>query len=122
MKVMVLYQPGTPLLLEERPDPALGEAEVRVRVEACAVCRTDLHVVDGVSFTGMVVEALGYFTPGSGGAHPGGDRHLSDSQCTARTQRRRSLRGLRPDARDGGATPTAHQTATAGPSVEPPRP
>jgi propanol-preferring alcohol dehydrogenase len=44
---MVLRQVGTPLLLEEMPAPEPGPGEVRVRVEACAVCRTDLHVVDG---------------------------------------------------------------------------
>lgn len=47
MKAMVLRALRTPLALEERPDPAPGAGEVRVRVEACAVCRTDLHVVDG---------------------------------------------------------------------------
>jgi propanol-preferring alcohol dehydrogenase len=47
MKVMALHRPGTPLVPEERPDPVPGPGEVRVRVEACAVCRTDLHVVDG---------------------------------------------------------------------------
>jgi alcohol dehydrogenase, propanol-preferring len=34
-------------MLEQRPDPVPGPGEVRVRVEACGVCRTDLHVVDG---------------------------------------------------------------------------
>ena len=38
---------GQPLLLEERPDPVPGPGELRIRVEACGVCRTDLHVVDG---------------------------------------------------------------------------
>ena len=33
--------------LEERPDPEPGRGEILVRVEACGVCRTDLHVVDG---------------------------------------------------------------------------
>ena len=47
MRAMVLHTPGERLRLEERPDPAPGPHEVRVRVEACAVCRTDLHVVDG---------------------------------------------------------------------------
>lgn len=44
---MVLHKPGRPLVLEKLPDPAPGPGEVRVRVEACGVCRTDLHVVDG---------------------------------------------------------------------------
>ncbi|WP_262299515.1 zinc-dependent alcohol dehydrogenase family protein [Microvirga sesbaniae] len=47
MKAMVLYEIGTPLVLEHRPPPAAGPGEIRVAVEACAVCRTDLHVVDG---------------------------------------------------------------------------
>jgi alcohol dehydrogenase, propanol-preferring len=44
---MVLTQPGKPLSLEALPRPEPGAGELRVRVEACGVCRTDLHVVDG---------------------------------------------------------------------------
>ena len=47
MRAMVLHEAGRPLVLEDRPDPLPGRGELRVRVEACAVCRTDLHVVDG---------------------------------------------------------------------------
>ncbi|OCC05560.1 alcohol dehydrogenase [Labrys sp. WJW] len=47
MKAMVLHQTGQPLRLEVRPDPTPSFGEVRVKVEACGVCRTDLHVVDG---------------------------------------------------------------------------
>jgi propanol-preferring alcohol dehydrogenase len=47
MKAMVLRSPKTPLVMEERPLPAPGPGELRLRVEACGVCRTDLHVVDG---------------------------------------------------------------------------
>jgi propanol-preferring alcohol dehydrogenase len=47
MKAMVLHAIRTPLAPECRPDPVPGPGEIRVRVEACAVCRTDLHVVDG---------------------------------------------------------------------------
>ncbi len=47
MKAMVLHAIGQPLVPEDRPDPLPGPGEVRLRVEACAVCRTDLHVVDG---------------------------------------------------------------------------
>lgn len=47
MRAMVLHQVGQPLILETRPDPVPLPGQVRLRVEACAVCRTDLHVVDG---------------------------------------------------------------------------
>jgi alcohol dehydrogenase, propanol-preferring len=47
MRAMVLNAWGTPLQLERRPLPEPQAGEVRVRVLACAVCRTDLHVVDG---------------------------------------------------------------------------
>lgn len=47
MRAMVLERLREPLVLRERalPEPARGE--VRIAIEACAVCRTDLHVVDG---------------------------------------------------------------------------
>ncbi len=44
---MILEKPGVPLQLLEKPDPIPGQGEVQVRVSACGVCRTDLHVVDG---------------------------------------------------------------------------
>jgi propanol-preferring alcohol dehydrogenase len=44
---MVLPGPGSPLQLQERPDPQPRDGEIRVKVSACGVCRTDLHVVDG---------------------------------------------------------------------------
>ncbi|MGN6528586.1 MAG: zinc-dependent alcohol dehydrogenase family protein [Burkholderiaceae bacterium] len=47
MRAMVLEQPATPLVERVRPEPQPGPNEVRLRVLACAVCRTDLHVVDG---------------------------------------------------------------------------
>jgi len=47
MRAMVLDQPGKPLVLRDRPVPAPQGREVQLRVLACAVCRTDLHVVDG---------------------------------------------------------------------------
>jgi propanol-preferring alcohol dehydrogenase len=47
MRAMRLNQPGTPLQLADAPDPEPGAGEVRIRVRACGVCRTDLHVVDG---------------------------------------------------------------------------
>ena len=47
MRAMVLSRPGARLAMEERPDPTPGPGQVRIRIEACGVCRTDLHVVDG---------------------------------------------------------------------------
>lgn len=47
MTAMVLRRPLTPLVWEARPLPAPGPSELLLRVEACGVCRTDLHVVDG---------------------------------------------------------------------------
>ncbi|MBR0773443.1 zinc-dependent alcohol dehydrogenase family protein [Bradyrhizobium diazoefficiens] len=47
MYAMALSARGAPLALQQRPDPTPGPGEVRVKVSACGVCRTDLHVVDG---------------------------------------------------------------------------
>jgi alcohol dehydrogenase, propanol-preferring len=47
MLAMVLHQTGEALRLEELPDRVPGPGELRIRVEACGVCRTDLHVADG---------------------------------------------------------------------------
>ena len=47
MRALVLEtQPSTPRVIE-RPDPEPGPGEVLLRVRACGVCRTDLHIVDG---------------------------------------------------------------------------
>jgi propanol-preferring alcohol dehydrogenase len=47
MRAMVLNQPGNPLALRDVPKPKPGRGELLVRVSACAICRTDLHIVDG---------------------------------------------------------------------------
>ena len=44
---MVLEAPRSPLRLTELPDPEPGPGQVLLEVAACAVCRTDLHIVDG---------------------------------------------------------------------------
>ena len=44
---MVLHEQRTPLRLEDRPAPEPGPGQLLLRVQACAVCRTDLHIVDG---------------------------------------------------------------------------
>jgi len=47
MLAMTLPAIGQPLVPQTRPLPEPGPGEVRLAVRACAVCRTDLHVVDG---------------------------------------------------------------------------
>ena len=47
MRAMVFEDPGQPLQLVERPIPEPGSGQVLLRVHACGVCRTDLHIVDG---------------------------------------------------------------------------
>ncbi len=47
MLAMVVERPGAPLVARDRPTPEPGPDEVLLRVLACGVCRTDLHVADG---------------------------------------------------------------------------
>jgi len=47
MRAMLLDEPGKPLQLRELPTPVAQPGQLLVRVAACAVCRTDLHIVDG---------------------------------------------------------------------------
>jgi alcohol dehydrogenase, propanol-preferring len=47
MRAMLLEAPGAPLRDLERPVPRVGSGDVLLRVRACGVCRTDLHVLDG---------------------------------------------------------------------------
>lgn len=51
MKAMVLRERGpigpARLRMEDLPDPSPGRGEVRIRIRACGVCRTDLHVAEG---------------------------------------------------------------------------
>ena len=47
MLCMCLHRPGERLRAETRERPALLEGQVLLRVRACGVCRTDLHIVDG---------------------------------------------------------------------------
>ena len=47
MKAAVLPDFGQPLSLEDVPVPEPREGEVLVQVEACGVCHSDLHLIDG---------------------------------------------------------------------------
>lgn len=47
MRAMVLTAPKSPLKAMEVPVPQPGPGQVLIRVQACGVCRTDLHILDG---------------------------------------------------------------------------
>ena len=47
MRAMILEQPGQALRAAELPDPEPGDGQLLLRVSACGVCRTDLHLRDG---------------------------------------------------------------------------
>ena len=76
MRAMVLRAAGTPLEQAELPDPQPGTGQALLRVRACGVCRTDLHVFDGElprpklplvlghEIVGEVVSSRGRFEPG----------------------------------------------------------
>ena len=76
MRAMVLRAAGAPLEEVELPDPEPGPGQALLRVLACGVCRTDLHVVDGEltrpklplvvghEIVGEVVSSAGRFAPG----------------------------------------------------------
>ena len=60
MRAAVLDAPGRPLRTAELPDPVPGPGQVRIRVRACGVCRTDLHLLDGELAAGHLPLVLGH--------------------------------------------------------------
>src|SRR4051794_22142705 len=78
MRAMVLEEPGRPLELVERDDPAPGPGQLLLDVAACGVCRTDLHLLDGEVSVPRTPVVLGHQIvgrvvkagPGTG-MHPG---------------------------------------------------
>ncbi|NPV70264.1 MAG: zinc-dependent alcohol dehydrogenase family protein [Firmicutes bacterium] len=95
MKAMVLIQPAPvttkPLVSRDLPEPQAGPGEVRIRVSACGVCHTDLHIVEGElrsvlpiipghQIVGIIDQVGTGSTGGAGGAGPeagGGPHHLT---------------------------------------------
>ncbi len=77
MRAMVLDAPGADLRAAEVPDPKPGPGQALLRVLACGVCRTDLHILDGElphpklplvpghQIVGDVLEGAGRFPPGA---------------------------------------------------------
>jgi alcohol dehydrogenase, propanol-preferring len=77
MRAMVFEAPGRPLVAADVPRPDPAEGQVLVRVLACGVCRTDLHLLDGEvdvprpprvlghQIVGEVIDGAGTFEPGA---------------------------------------------------------
>ena len=72
MRAMVLEGVGRPLRLVERPRPRAQAGELLLRVEACGICRTDLHLLDGEVPIAAPPRVLGHQVVGV--AEPGGQR------------------------------------------------
>jgi alcohol dehydrogenase, propanol-preferring len=60
MRAALLRQPGKPLEPAEVPEPRAGPGELLLRVHACGVCRTDLHLRDGELEPGHLPLILGH--------------------------------------------------------------
>jgi alcohol dehydrogenase, propanol-preferring len=60
MRAMLLEEPGRPLRLGEVAEPEPGLGQLKLRVEACGVCRTDLHLRDGELVPGHLPLVLGH--------------------------------------------------------------
>ena len=50
MKAALLREIGGPLTIEDVPLPEIGSEEVLVQVRTCGICRTDLHIQDGLAY------------------------------------------------------------------------
>ncbi|MCC7483723.1 MAG: zinc-dependent alcohol dehydrogenase family protein [Burkholderiales bacterium] len=81
MKAMQVVLPGRPLVAAELPVPRPGPGELLVKVRACGVCRTDLHIADGELTRGKLPVVPGHEVVGSvveagpgAGRYPAGTR------------------------------------------------
>jgi alcohol dehydrogenase, propanol-preferring len=99
VRAMVLDAPGRPLRAAELPDPVPGPGEVLLRVRACGVCRTDLHLRDGELEPGHLPLVLGHQIVGEaigGDAEPGARLGVpwlawTDGDCAACRSGRENL-------------------------------
>jgi alcohol dehydrogenase, propanol-preferring len=76
MRAMVLKQPGRPLEAVDLPAPEPGPGQLLIRIHACGVCRTDLHLLDGEVEIPKPPRVLGHQIVGTvvGRGEPTGER------------------------------------------------
>jgi len=72
MKAMIFERVGAPLRLVERPIPVPGDDQLLLKVSACGLCRTDLHLIDGEVEIARPPRILGHQIVGR--TEPGGAR------------------------------------------------
>jgi D-arabinose 1-dehydrogenase-like Zn-dependent alcohol dehydrogenase len=60
MRAAVLREIGKPLSVENVPEPVLAPDEVLVRTRTCGICRTDLHIQDGLAYVPRLPHILGH--------------------------------------------------------------
>jgi propanol-preferring alcohol dehydrogenase len=60
MKAAVLREIGQPLAITDLPLPTLGADEVLVQTESCGICRTDLHIQDGLAYVPQLPHVPGH--------------------------------------------------------------
>ena len=89
MRAMLFENAGKPLRQVDLPKPAPGPGQVLLRVHACAVCRTDLHVVDGELTQPKLPLIPGHEIVGT--VEAVGDRRYA---LQSRRPRRRAVAGL----------------------------
>jgi propanol-preferring alcohol dehydrogenase len=78
MRAMLLDAPGRPLRAAEIPVPVPGPGQVLLRVAACGVCRTDLHVADGELLQPRLPLVLGHEIVGVVVGHGPGATRFAD--------------------------------------------
>lgn len=78
---MLLMQPKQPLIPAEVPTPIPQKGQLRIRVEACAVCRTDLHIMDEELAKPKLPLILGHQIVGRVDQVGEGVRHFQVGQC-----------------------------------------
>ena len=79
-KAAVLKALRQPFQIESVPDPAIGPDEVLVQTRTCGICRTDLHIQDGLAYVPALPHIPGHEPAGVVAAVGANVRHLKIGQ------------------------------------------